>query len=75
MVAAERRKPRVNFLPHFLPPEADKARREPQEFLCVVCGGYAIFGDGVRLLSDRLGTWWCAEHVPVDVRSPHGARP
>lgn len=30
---------------------------------CEGCGADAPYGEGVRLLDDRLGAWWCGRHA------------
>jgi hypothetical protein len=43
-------------------PDAPPAR--PLAHHCEVCGEYAMFGIGVRLLEGREGTWFCQIHRP-----------
>lgn len=31
---------------------------------CHTCGEHAVFGFGVNLRDDKLGTWFCGKHRP-----------
>lgn len=36
---------------------------------CAVCGKpYAPFGFGVDMRHGKLGTWYCGEHIPAELR-------
>jgi hypothetical protein len=41
---------------------------------CCKCGDLALFGVGVNLRKDKLGTWFCAQCKPQAQQSPEEQR-
>jgi hypothetical protein len=40
----------------------DARSDDPPVYRCSICGEYANFSEGTRLLEGRIGTWYCPEH-------------
>jgi len=42
---------------------------------CTVCGVEVSFGHWPEGTSFEPSTWWCAEHLPAELRQPAAHRP
>lgn len=68
---------KINFFQHLDSPPARAVEPPPApiEHECCECGADGIFGEDVRLLEGRLGTWYCAGCAPADLKHPSEATP